>query len=269
MATTYLTPWGTPGAAIGVYDVFASGGDVTAPILSSVTVAETFAFGTYLSAATDSQGEGTAYAIISTSATPPSVAQIQAGNDSSGSAAIAAVSWNDAAGSLNSPELAGLAHNTTYYGYIQQEDDAANDSLVYETGSFTTLNAAVSAASTGETTGNGYINPRWNTGKVWWVVTQSATTPSIAQIQAGQDHTGSAADDDGSESATFPWDLTIGATGLTLGNTYYFHFQYEAAGTEDSAPITSNSFTTAAASSDDFTTRLRDGTYRRRAGGIL
>lgn len=124
-------------------------------------------------------------------------------------------------------------------------------------------------AAAGATTGQGTVTTDEGNGTLWWVVTQSATTPSVAQIQAGQTNTGSAADDDGSQPVTATGVQNVTSGSLVAETEYYFHYQQEDAATNDSTAVSSTAFTTPAAATDDYTTRLRDGTYRRRFGGLL
>ena len=265
MATTYLTPWGTPGAAIGVYDVFDGGGDVTAPVLTSPNSLETYAFGTYALVTTDTPGEGTGYVVITASATSPSVTQVQAGQDHTGSAAVASESVANPTSMFgNMAQLGGLTHNTAYYAHYTQDDAAGNDATVVTSSQFTTEDANPTGSATGATTAQGTLASGFNTGHVYWVVTESATTPSIAQVQAGQDHTGSAAVDSGDQAEAGNGNNTVSASGLTAETTYYFHFQYENEDNVDSPALSSGSFTTLAVATDDYLLRLRDGTYRRR-----
>lgn len=58
----------------------AAAGDTTAPVLTSPVGTQTGQTTADISVSTD-EGEGTLYWVVSTSATPPSVAQLQAGND--------------------------------------------------------------------------------------------------------------------------------------------------------------------------------------------
>lgn len=133
-AKTQILPSG------GVLTEVASG-DTTAPTLSSPVGTATSASTATVGATTD-EGNGTMYAIACTSATPPSVAQIQAGNDSAGAAA--AWSGNQAISSTGAKTFGatGLTASTTYYGYIQHKDAAGNDSTVASSASFTTDAAA-------------------------------------------------------------------------------------------------------------------------------
>jgi hypothetical protein len=81
-------------------------------------------------------------------------------------------------------------------------------------------------------------------GTLWWVVTTSATTPSHAQIKAGQDHTGSAAAADGSQAVTATGSQGVSITGLTSETTYYTHFTQESVNDAAATPVSADGFTT-------------------------
>jgi hypothetical protein len=97
---------------------------------------------------------------------------------------------------------------------------------------------------TGQTTATVGATTDEANGTLYVVVTTSGTQPSVAQIKAGQDHTGAAAafaDDQaiGSTGAkTFP------ATGLTAATGYYAHLVHTDAATNDSNRVASALFTT-------------------------
>jgi hypothetical protein len=86
-------------------------------------------------------------------------------------------------------------------------------------------------------------------GTMYGVVTGSATQPSVAQIKAGQDHTGAAATYASSQSISSTGAKTFSATGLTASTTYYGHIVHTDAAANDSNRLSSASFTTDAASS--------------------
>lgn len=243
MSTTALGLYGAPFAGIGVYGE--ESGDVTAPVLSNPAATEITPFLCYASADTDEPSSGTAYAIVSTSATQPSVAQIQAGQDHTGSAAVSAIS-GAVSNSILLGELDGLAQNTNYYVHIQQQDAAGNDSAVVTSAQFTTGDSNPTASATTTTTANGSFDPDYNAGTAYYVVTTSATQPSIAQVQAGQDHLGAAATFDGSEVISVNAPVSIAITGLTASTTYYLHCQYEGPNAADSPVVSSASFATPA-----------------------
>ncbi len=81
-------------------------------------------------------------------------------------------------------------------------------------------------------------------GTLYWVVTTSATAPSAAQVKAGNDHTGAAAADSGSQAVSGTGVQNATASGLTPETTYYTHFMHEDAGSNQSNVASSASFTT-------------------------
>jgi len=99
--------------------------------------------------------------------------------------------------------------------------------------------------ATGQTTASGTVSTDEANGTLYWVVTESATSPSPAQVQAGQDNSGSAAAASGSQAVSATGSQGISATGLTAGTTYYIHYQHEDAAGNDSDVESSASFATA------------------------
>lgn len=114
------------------------------------------------------------------------------------------------------------------------------------------LTAPVLSAPTGTPTGINsatvqVTTDEFGSGRVYWVVTTSATAPSKAQVKAGQDHTGSAAAAAGSWSAPGdPGTASASATGLADATTYYAHFMHEDAAANQSDVVSSASFDTLA-----------------------
>lgn len=100
-------------------------------------------------------------------------------------------------------------------------------------GTETSPTTATVGATTDE--GNGYI---------WWVVTTSATQPSVAQIVAGLDHLGAAAASDGFISVGSAGAKTDTATGLSASTAYYAHLVHRDTGDNDSNRVSSAQFTT-------------------------
>ena len=105
------------------------------------------------------------------------------------------------------------------------------------------------AAATGQTTASLSVDTDEGDATLYWVVTTSASAPSGAQVAAGQDHTGAAAADSGSQavSATGTQSISGGATGLTEGTAYWAHFVQDDAAANRSNVASSASFTTEAA----------------------
>lgn len=224
-----------------------SGGGPAPPTLTGTGISEISAFQVYASYQTDSPFDGTAYAVVTASATTPSAAQVIAGQDHTGAAALGAASAAVSNSILLGP-LGGLTHNTGgYYTHCVQVGVGGNSNVITSSVSATTDDADPTASASGETTGVGTIDPGFNTGTMYWVVTTSPTPPSGPQVRAGQDHTGSAAADSGSEAATVPTRLTMNATGLTTDVEHWFHFQYRNQNNHDSPVVTSAGFTPAAA----------------------
>lgn len=116
-------------------------GDTTPPVLSSPTGSET-GMSTAVVGATTDEGNGTLYAVVTTSNTQPSVAQIKAGDDHTGSDAAFAGSVGVSSTGAKTINATGLSAATTYYAHLVQTDAAANDSNRVTSASFTT-NAAL------------------------------------------------------------------------------------------------------------------------------
>jgi hypothetical protein len=125
--------------------------------------------------------------------------------------------------------FAGIADDTTWSFTCEDTTPTLSSPLDSETGG-TTATAAV-------TTDRG-------DGTLWWVVTTSATTPSHAQIKAGQDHTGSAAAADGSQAVTATGSQGVSITGLTAETQYYTHFAQESANDAAATPVSADGFLT-------------------------
>lgn len=120
-------------AAIGISLLHAGGGDVTAPVLTSPDFVATGSTTGTASVSTD-EGNGTLYCVVTTSSTSPSAAQIKAGQDHTGSAAVFAAGSGSGqavsgAGTQN-VSVTGLTASTTYYAHFVHDDAAANESNV-------------------------------------------------------------------------------------------------------------------------------------------
>lgn len=113
----------------------------------------------------------------------------------------------------------------------------------------------------GATTASGTVSTDEAGGLLDAVVTTSSTTPSAAQIQAGQDHTGSAAvatDLDNAVAGT--GSQSVSFTGLTASTTYYVHYVQQDAAGNDATPVSSASFATSAGSTEGIELTLYSGT---------
>lgn len=102
----------------------------------------------------------------------------------------------------------------------------------------TLSNSAVVATS--ETTATLTFDSNQATGTVYAVVTASSTTPSHAQIVAGQNNTGGAALWAGSQAGAL--SNTLSATIPGLSSQLFAHFTQVNGAAENSTPITSPAF---------------------------
>lgn len=102
------------------------------------------------------------------------------------------------------------------------------------------------AAAASTTTGTGGVTTDEGNGTLYFVVTTSATPPSAAQVKAGNDHTGSAAVDSGSQavSGTGAQSITGGFTGLTAATNYYVYYMHEDAAANQSTVASASVFRT-------------------------
>lgn len=129
-------------SSLGASNAFAllSSGDTTAPVLTSPTGTQTGSTTATIGATTD-EGNGTLYGYVSTSATPPSDADLKAGTGAvwSGSAAVSGTG-------ANTLSVTGLTASTGYYGHLLHTDAAANDSNTVTSAQFTTTAGAGASA---------------------------------------------------------------------------------------------------------------------------
>lgn len=152
-------------------NVEAYGSDTTAPTLSAASVTSvgtTTATGNV----TTNEGNGTLYSVVSTAATAPSAAQIQAGQNHTGASAIWAGNQAISSTGAKTFSITGLTASTSYYAHFQHKDAANNNSTVVTSAQFTT--------GTADTT-----NPTM-TGSV--TISAKTTTSYTATWAAGSDN---------------------------------------------------------------------------------
>lgn len=80
---------------------------------------------------------GTAYVVTTTSATPPSVLQIQNGLDSAGAAAVFAANSAVSQVGQQAFSITGLTESVVYYNHYQHKAGNGNDSVVITSAAFT------------------------------------------------------------------------------------------------------------------------------------
>lgn len=140
MAVTFT---GTPQLAHLVIVIAPGSSDPTAPVLSSPVGTATGATTATVGATTD-EGNGTLYAVVTTSPTQPSDVQIKAGQDHTGAALAAGRKPTLTVSSAGAKTMAatGLAASTTYYAHLVHADSAGNNSNRVSSASFTTAGLA-------------------------------------------------------------------------------------------------------------------------------
>ena len=227
---------------------------VGGPVLSSPVDTANGGTAATGSVSTDT-GNGTLYWVVTTSVTSPSSARVKAGQDHNGIAADDSGSQVvSGTGVQNlSPAPSGLTSETTYYIHFMHENASAVQSAVASGDGFTTADVTAPTlssptdAANGSTAATGSVSTNEGNGTLYWVVSTSGTAPSAAQVKAGNDHTGSAAADSGSQavSGTGVQTLSPAPSGLTASTAYTIHFMHEDASANQSSVSSGDGFTTA------------------------
>jgi hypothetical protein len=201
--------------------------DDIAPALRYLTVTPQNAMAT-LSLSTD-EANGALYWVLSDSASAPDAAQIIAGLGFDGATPVSSgtqpVTQSDA-----QPPIAAsdLSIGSTYYFHVLHRDAAGNDSRI-ESISFVVTDTQgpvlsdVTAVLSGTT-----VTLNWSTddgtGTGYWVCSTSPTVPTNSQIISGHNHTGASAISSGMHTVANPGvQSSQVVTGLTEGETYFFH----------------------------------------------
>lgn len=225
-----------------------------APTLTSPSGTATGETTADLSVSTN-EANGTIYWVVTNSATTPSVAQIKAGKDHTGSAAVDSGNENPSATGAQVYEAVGLAAETGHYAHFVHTDLEANDSTAVSSAMFTTLDETspiltdASGEATSETTGDIVVTTDEGNGIIYWVVTTSATQPLGSQVKAGEDHTGSAAVASGNASVSTTGEKTGSVTGLTASTSYYGHWMHEDSSGNQSSVVSTSAWATLSSSS--------------------
>lgn len=104
---------------------------------------------------------------------------------------------------------------------------------------------------TGSTTADLAVTTDRADGTLYVVVTTSSTSPSAAQVKAGQNHLGAAATFSDNQAIASTGTKTFNATGLSASTAYYTYFMHERLPNEQSAVSASDGFNTEAGSGED------------------
>lgn len=197
---------------------------------------------------------GTLYYVVTTSATPPSAAQVKAGQNDGGTSALYAGSQSISSTGTKTATATGVTVGTRY-AYYMHEGAAGVQSIVASSSSWSQADITAPVLSnatdtkTGSTTGTITVDTDEGNGTLYWILSSAITAPTAAQIVAGNDHTGSAALKSGNASVSGTGTQTINATSLTASTTYYAHFAQKDAANNSSNVASGNGMTTDAAPS--------------------
>ena len=170
----------------------------------------------------------TVYYVVTTSATTPTAAQIQAGKDNTGATALKFGNFAAATAGTDAPTtISGLNASTTYHIYSVAKDAAGNVSTVDSKTATTTADttAPTYTAST-QNPANTQFEYKVNASEdatIYYVVTTSATAPTAAQIKTGKDNTGATALKSGNYTVTGGLDDITAITGLSPNTTYHIY----------------------------------------------
>ena len=159
---------------------------------------------------------------------------------------------------------------------LQTPKAGASPYFDYENRTFTTLPEAVdttapeltspAAVETSATTADGTVDTDEDNGDLYFVASTSSTPASKAQVKAGQDHTGSAAADSGSQAVTATGTQNVTFSGLTPATTYYPQYMQEDDAGNQSDVVVGSAFTTEATINHQYLTTKYDGTNKVASG---
>lgn len=177
--------------------------DTTAPTLSSPTGTQTGST-TGTSTVSTNEANGTIYAFLSTSATPPTAANLK-----TGTGAVSSASQAVSATGVQTVNWVGLTASTTYYTHWLHRDAAGNDSAIVSGAGFTPAGATITAPILTQTSTAG-TNPL-----TWDATYTNVQTGDVVELAwtlngvagAGETHTLTDQDiiEASSGSYTLPW----------------------------------------------------------------
>lgn len=209
--------------------------DFTVPVINSSSVDTNTGTGFRL-VVNVNFGPSKVYWVVTQSSTVPTNAQIKAGQNHLGAAANDNGNIAISLGQINSDrnsggDISGLTANSQYYVHFYAEDDAvATDQSAAQTIAVSTDITAPAFTLANLTSNTGtdlQVNFTLNDdGQVYYVVTNSGTAPSKAQVLAGQDHTGAAlpATQTGTLNVTSGMPVSDAVTGLSAATKYRIHY---------------------------------------------
>jgi hypothetical protein len=200
---------------------------------------------------TTNANTGTMYWVVTTSSTAPTAAQIKAGQNNAGGAAVASGNKAIAVAAKWATAVSGLTNGTTYYGYFVH-NNSSGDSNVAATGSFVPAastsqwsaansNAAwaISGGSSnvGTHSGGAWNTLRDNNANTLGVIVHTITTLST-DLRLGLSLASVGTAGSGNEAATVSWDAYSGQ--FYVAGTLIGTYQAYAAGDGSTVTIIFN-----------------------------
>ncbi len=200
--------------------------DATAPTITASSIINN-TLGDRFTLRVNANKNSTVFYVVTASATVPSAAQVLAGQNHTGAAALFSGSASATAAVDLDQLITGLTTGTTYHVYSVARDALNNASTVDAKSAIATdsTNPTINSSSIINIAANSF-SLRTNIDEnatVFYVVTTSATPPSQAQVLAGQNDGGTAAFKSGSAPATAGVDLDQAISGLTVNTTYHIY----------------------------------------------
>ena len=227
-----------------------TGVDSTAPVLTAASATATGTTTATVGATTD-EGNGTLYAFVSTSATPPAGATLKAGTGATWAGSVA-VSGTGA----KTLSATGLASASSYYAHLIHTDAAANDSNIVTSAQFTTPAPAATATTlTGPSGGQVSVASGVFTVGANGAITGTVTVTPSDGGGGGTFSPTSVAISSGTPTATFTYTpgsvgaktISISDTGSLTDATPLTYTATLTAGTLTSSPLKNNTGTVLAA----------------------
>jgi hypothetical protein len=188
----------------------------------------------------------TIYYVVTTSATTPTKAQIRAGQDNTGAPAFLSGNFSAAATTNTTTTISPLSTATTYHVYFIAEDPSTNQSSVQSKTATTPTLPVFNSSSLSTITFTGFtlnVNVTMD-ATLYFVVTQSSTAPSIAQVMAGKNEVGGTPDASGNYPVLASTNDAHPIAGLSGATLYYIYFVAEDTNNNNTTSVQSKSATT-------------------------
>lgn len=213
------------------YDIYLTTNEPASAATLSTPTATSITQTTATIGCTTDNATGTLYGVVTTSATPPSEAQVAAGQDHTGATAAASGTNASLSVGANTIDVTGLTADTTYYSHFVQDIGSAEYSNVLSSTSWNTLEVvnspAISAGAITNRTVDGFtigFTTDTANGTAYYAVYTTSTARNAATAQDIVDESTSldAAVAAGSKAVTVAEAQTFTAvSGLDPDTPYY------------------------------------------------